>query len=263
MSIFKYQSLFIISIFLFLPLQLKADTLIIAVASNFAPILEELVEDFESLYAGSKLVLVSGSSGKAYAQIKHGAPFDMFMSADQDKPSRLVKEGLAHPESLFTYALGRLVLWSADPKLISSSNDVLEKGAFHKIALANSKLAPYGLASEQVLQALGLLRTYRSKWVQGENIAQTYQFVKTKNADLGFISKSQVWKNNNLVSGSAWVIPEHLYSPIQQDAVVLKASKNHELANKVIRFLKSADTRHKIESYGYQSTENSNIEGVH
>ena len=190
MSRFKHGiSLFLVLILVLVD-RVDAETITIAVASNFAVVLEDLIDDFESFHAGSKVVLVSGSSGKLYAQIKHGAPFDFFMSADQDKPMKLIEDGFAVPETRFTYAIGALVLWSADPKRIDHSDKILKSLAFNKLALANSKLAPYGLAAEQVLAKLGLENTSRSRWVQGENIAQVYQFVATQNAELGFVAKS-------------------------------------------------------------------------
>lgn len=249
----KHSVFLLLILSLFLVARVNAEKITVAVASNFMLVFEALITDFERLNLGSEVVLVSGSSGKIYAQIKHGAPFDIFMSADQDKPLRLVKEGLAIPETRFTYAVGSLVLWSANSDLINNSGDILKKSAFNKLALANSKLAPYGLAAEQVLAQLGILDASRSKWVQGENIAQTYQFVETKNADLGFVAKSQVWKRGRLVSGSAWVIPPELYSGIKQDAVTLKAAKNNKLAKKMMYYLQSSEVRSKIEAYGYQS----------
>ena len=230
----------------------SANKLTVAVASNFSPILESLASDFEALYEGVELIVISGSSGKIYAQIIHGAPFDAFMSADQDKPLRLVEEGLAAPETRFTYAVGELVLWSAAPELIINEG-TLRALAYNKLALANSKLAPYGLAAEEVLDRLGVLMSSRAKWVQGENISQTYQFVSSGNAELGFVSKSQVWKNGYLLSGSVWLIPSELYSPIKQDAVILKNTKNRQLAEKFMQFLKTPLVRNKIEMYGYQT----------
>lgn len=232
--------------------QVKASKITVAVASNFSPIFENLIHEFEASNLDSNVVLISGSSGKIYAQIKHGAPFDIFMSADQDKPLRLVEEGFAIPETRFTYALGSLVLWSASPSLVNGSSDVLNNAAFNKLALANSKLAPYGLAAEQVLEQLGLLNSSRSKWVQGENIAQAYQFVQSRNADVGFVAKSQVWKNDRLVSGSAWIIPYQLYSPIKQDVVMLKRARNNILAIKMMEFLQTDSVHKTIEANGYQ-----------
>lgn len=253
MGIFKkilYPSLFLLITF---SSRANTQTITLAVASNFSVVLENLLNDFESLNPDVKTVLVSGSSGKIYAQIRHGAPFDIFMSADQDKPLKLIEEGIAIPDTRFTYAIGSLILWSANPDLINNTNQALMALAFNKLALANSRLAPYGFAAEEVLGKLGLLSSSRSKWVQGENIAQAYQFVKTRNADLGFVAQSQVWKHNRLISGSAWKIPTELYSPIKQDTVILKNAKNIELAKKVMLFLQTAEVRHKIESFGYQS----------
>ena len=235
---------------LFIVQQLYAEKLTIAVASNFFPVFESLIDDFKRLNSNAELVMVSGSSGKIYAQVKHGAPFDIFLSADQDKPLKLVQGGLADSETLFTYAIGQLVLWSADSSLISNGS-ILQKGIYKKLALANAKLAPYGVAAEQVLDELGLLKTSRLKWVQGENISQAYQFVASENAELGFVAKSQVWKNGQLLSGSAWIIPSEMYSPIKQDAVMLSRAKNNELAKKMMHFLKMDSVRRTIETFGY------------
>ncbi len=253
---FKSKIVIVLASLVVCIVQVRAETITVAVASNFSVVLEELIQDFESLNRASKIVLVSGSSGKLYAQIKHGAPFDLFMSADQDKPIKLIEEGLAIAESRFTYAVGSLVLWSADSKRIDNSSSVLENLEFNKLALANSKLAPYGWAAENVLNQLNLLNSSHSKWVQGENIAQTYQFVETRNADIGFIAKSQVWKNGSLKSGSVWLIPHKLYTPIKQDAVLLKASRNSELAKKMMHFLQTPEVSLKIESFGYQAQSN-------
>jgi molybdate transport system substrate-binding protein len=235
--------------------KLYADQLMIAVASNFSTVMYDLLNDFEKSDTDTdkaKVVLITGSSGKLYAQIKQGAPFDILLSADQDKPHRLINEGLAVPNTQFTYAIGSLVLWSANQKLIKANEEVLLKGVFNKIALANSKLAPYGLAAEQVLTKLGLEQTTRVNWVQGENISQTYQFVASGNAGLGFVAKSQVWGKNRLINGSVWLIPAHFYDPIKQDAVLLKKTKNIQLAKKMMSFLQSKAVQDKIEKYGYQ-----------
>lgn len=246
--------LFAFLIFILLPFQrASAGELKVALASNFSMVMAEIVEQFGAKNEGSELILISGSSGKLYAQIKHGAPFDVFFSADQDKPDRLIKEGLAMPDSQFTYALGSLVLWSANTASINGSSEILEKHGFNKLALANAKLAPYGLASEQVLKNKGLEVTTRHKWIKAENIAQAYQFVASGNADIGFVAKSQVWNNGRLKFGSVWLIDADLYSPIKQDAVILKSTKNLKLATKLMNFIRSQDVQNKIEQFGYQA----------
>lgn len=233
--------------------KVSAEEIKLAVASNFKVVMDVLVSDFEQSYPEIDVVLVSGSSGKLYAQIKYGAPFDVFLSADQDKVERLIKEGLAFPESRMTYALGSLVLWSALSNLIDGTGQVLRQNHFNKLALANSKLAPYGLAAEQVLNSMHLEGLTRSKWVQGENIAQTYQFIETGNADIGFIAQSQVWQNGQLRKGSMWLVPIELYSPIQQDAVVLKRVQHESSAKLLLKYLQRPATQKKIEAYGYQA----------
>tara|TARA_R110001592_G_scaffold69367_5_gene212580 strand:+ start:1253 stop:2053 length:801 start_codon:yes stop_codon:yes gene_type:complete len=232
--------------------KLHAQELMVAVASNFSTVMYDLMKDFEKIDK-SKVILITGSSGKLYAQIKQGAPFDVLLSADQDKPTRLINEGIAVPNSQFTYATGSLVLWSAHEGLIRGDEGVLISSSFNKLALANSKLAPYGLAAEQVLTKLGLEKKTRLSWVQGENISQAYQFVASGNADLGFVAKSQVWANNQLIKGSVWLIPTDLYEPIKQDSVIIKSTRNIELAKKLMNFLQSKSIQEKIEKFGYQS----------
>ena len=245
---------------LLLGISAKAAEIKLAVASNFAPLMQELIADFKAQYAEADVILISGSSGKLYAQIKHGAPYDIFLSADQDKPSRLVEEGLAVAGSRFTYARGQVVLWSRDPSLITSDEGVLVDGSFEKLAIANSKLAPYGQAAVEVLNKLGILQVTRNKWVQGENIAQTFQFVETGNAALGFVAKSQIWRDGRLSHGSVWLIPDDWYSPINQDAVLLKRSSHQKLAALLLDFLKQKEVRAKIASFGYQELDAENTE---
>lgn len=224
----------------------------IAVASNFRMVLEDIVKRFHDRYPDINIVVISGSSGKLYAQIKYGAPFDVFLSADQDKVNRLIEDGLAFSNSHITYALGSLILWSVLPGQVDNHGHVLLENNFNKIALANSKLAPYGLAAEQVLQHFGLDEITRSRWVQGENIAQTYQFIETGNADIGFIAQAQIWQNGALSKGSMWKVPDEFYSPIQQDAVILKRTKYEDSARLLIEFLQTSSIRTLIEDSGYQ-----------
>ncbi len=233
--------------------RLPVKTITLAVASNFSKMMSEIAILFEQKYQDSQLIVVSGSSGKLYAQIHHGAPYDVFLSADQDKPGRLIKEGLAIETSQFTYASGVLVLWSANATLIDNSADILKSNAFKKLALANSKLAPYGLAAEQVLNSMGIKDRTRAKWVQAENIAQAYQFVASKNAEIGFVAKSQVWEAGRLKHGSAWLISPEFYSAIKQDAVILKKTNNMELSLQLMNFLQSESVLNMLEQNGYQT----------
>lgn len=224
----------------------------IAVASNFRMVLEDIVKRFHDRYPDINIVVISGSSGKLYAQIKYGAPFDVFLSADQDKVNRLIEDGLAISDSQITYALGSLILWSASPELVDNHGHVLLENNFNKLALANSKLAPYGFAAEQVLQHMGLGERTRSKWVKAENIAQAYQYIETGNASIGFIAQAQVWQNGTLSKGSMWKIPDDFYSLIKQDAVILKRTKYKDSARLLIDFLQRTSIRKLIEDSGYQ-----------
>jgi molybdate transport system substrate-binding protein len=229
-----------------------ADQVTVAVASNFISPMQKLMIDFEqkSLH---RVKLISGSSGRFFAQISHGAPFDLFLSADSDKPQRLIAAGLAIPDSLFTYADGRLVLWSADDQQEISA-DTLSSANFKHLAIANSKLAPYGKAAKEVLVSLGLEKKTRSKWVVGENISQTYQFVASQNAEYGFIAASQ-WQGQ----GSAWLVPEKLHQPIQQDAVILTRAQDNKAVFELVEYLQSPAAAVIIQDYGYQVTEKSFI----
>ncbi len=223
----------------------SAEQVVVAVAANFITPMKKLASEFESNNQHT-IKLVSGSSGRFFAQIKHGAPFDLFLSADNDKPQKLIDSGLAISNSLFTYAYGRLVLWSADNKR-ALNEDSLSIADFDRLAIANAKLAPYGKAAKEVLGQLGLEKATRSKWVVGENISQTYQFVASQNAEYGFIAASQ-W----LSSGPGWLVPEAYHQPIQQDAVILSRAKDNKAVIKLIEYLQSPEASIIIESYGYQ-----------
>lgn len=231
-----------------------AEELTVAVASNFTAAMKEIAAEFEKA-SGHRVKLAFGSSGKFYAQIKNGAPFQVFFSADTAKPTALERDGLAVPGSRFTYAEGSLALWSADPALVDDRTSVLKRGQFRKLALANPKLAPYGQAAVEVLRNLDLEETTRAKWVQGENIAQTYQFVATGNADLGFVALSQVVRGGRVKEGSAWIVPGDLYSAIRQDAVLLQRGAESDGAAEFLQFVRGEKARAIIESYGYRFPE--------
>lgn len=224
----------------------------IAVASNFTAAANSLVSRFED-ESGHEITLVFGSSGRFYAQIMNGAPFDAFLSADSEKPAALVSSQLALGDSLFTYALGSLVLWSSDSELISNSANVLSSERVTRIAIANERLAPYGRAAEEVLLNLDLLTSLQSKLVRGENIAQTYQFVATENAQAGFVAKSQVKLQDQFIEGSGWEIPNSLHSPIRQDAVLLTRAKDNIAAIDFLNFVKSEPGQAVIQSFGYEA----------
>jgi len=223
----------------------------VAVAANFTAPMKQIVAEFEK-ETGHKAVLSFGASGKFYAQIKNGAPFQLLLSADDEKPIQLVKDGLGVADSRFTYAVGTLVLWSPKPGFVDAKGDVLGKGLYNKLAIANPKLAPYGVAAMEVLTKQGLLSAVTPKFVQGENISQTFQFVSSGNAELGFIALSQVMKDGKITSGSAWIVPGRLHTPIRQDAVLLSSGKDNAAARALLGYLKSDKAKKIIRTYGYE-----------
>lgn len=229
---------------------LSADEVYVAVASNFFAPLVVLAQAFKA-ETGHELKVSTGSTGKLYAQIEHGAPFQVFLSADSKTPQQLVAAKLAVAESQFTYALGKLVLWSSEPNKLAEPVEVLKKNEFQHLALANPTTAPYGKAALEVLDSLGLSQSLASKQVQGENISQTYDFVATGNAELGFVALSQVQKEGESTQGSVWLIPEDLYTPIQQDAVLLVRGQAQPAALSFLKFLASKPAQTMISAYGY------------
>jgi molybdate transport system substrate-binding protein len=222
----------------------------VAVAANFTAPMREIAARFE-LETGHKARLSFGSSGKFFAQIQNGAPFEVFLSADDEKPARLEAVGATLPGSRFTYAVGRLVLWSADDGLIDDGPKVLRKGGFAHLAIANPALAPYGAAAVAALKALGAYDGVAGKLVQAENIAQAYQFVATGNAELGFVAMSQVMLEGKLRSGSAWPVPAELHAPIRQDAVVLARAAGNPAAAALVEYLRGDKAKTVISSFGY------------
>jgi molybdate transport system substrate-binding protein len=228
-----------------------ADEVQVAVAANFTGPMQVIAALFER-DTGHKANLAFGATGKFYAQITNGAPFEVLLSADDETPARLIKEGHGVSGSAFTYAIGKVVLWSADPKLVDTKGEVLKKGGFKHIAVANPKTAPYGAAAMQVLGKLGVAETLKPLIVQGENIAQTHQFVSTGAAELGFVAYSQVIKNGQIGSGSGWVIPGKLYDPIRQDAVILTKGKDKPAAVALLNYLKGEKAQTVIKSFGYE-----------
>lgn len=221
-----------------------------AVAANFTAPMQAIAAAFEK-DTGHKALLAFGSTGKFYAQIRNGAPFQVLLSADDETPARLEREGMAVPGTRFTYAIGKLALWSASEGMVDSKGEVLRKGGYAHLAIANPKLAPYGAAATEVLKKLGLLEAVQPKFVQGENIAQTWQFVASGNAELGFVALSQVTKDGKLTSGSAWIVPGNLHAPIRQDAVILAGGKGNPAAVALTAYLKSDKARTIIRSFGY------------
>jgi molybdate transport system substrate-binding protein len=229
---------------------LNADEVTVAVASNFAKPLEALAAAFKAK-TGHELKISAGATGKLYAQIEHGAPFEVLLSADSKTPEQLVAAQLAIADSRFTYALGKLVLWSSNQDYIDAQGAVLQKNEFKHLAIANPKTAPYGAAAQEVLEHLGLTKALEAKLVQGENISQTYDFVSTGNAELGFVAWSQVAQAGVLKQGSVWQIPDGFYSPIQQDAVLLTKGQNNPAAKALLAFLKTPAAQMLITEAGY------------
>ena len=224
-----------------------AEELLVAVASNFVAPAKELSQEF-SLKTSHSVALSFGSTGKLYAQIIHGAPFQVFLAADQERPSRLISEGFAEKKSQFTYALGRIVLYCPRVRSGQQPEEVLISNDFTLLAIANPKTAPYGRAAMEVLQNLGIFKNLRKRIIQGDNIAQTFQFVSTGNAESGLVSRSQMINSNPKLY---WTIPAKLYSPIKQDAILLQKGLKKKVAEEFLEFLKSKPAREIIQSFGY------------
>lgn len=228
----------------------QADSTVVAVAANFTKPMNEIAAAFEKS-TGHTAKLSFGSSGKFVAQLENGAPFEVFLSADEKNPAKLEQSGLAVAGSRFTYALGKLVLWSAMDGYVDDQGRVLGQGGFKHLALADPKLAPYGAAAIEAMKNLNLFDKLQPLFVQGENIAQTYEFISTGNAELGFVALSQVSEDGKIVKGSAWQLPDNLYQPIRQDAVLLKTGAENPAATALLEFLKSEQAQEIIKKYGY------------
>jgi molybdate transport system substrate-binding protein len=229
----------------------RAEQALVAVAANFAEVVEKLGTMFE-YSSGYTLTVTTGSTGKLYAQITKGAPFDVLLAADQARPEKLEGEGRAMAGSRFTYAVGRLSVWSPDPNRVGADGlATLRAANFNHIAIANPSLAPYGLAAKQALQRFGLWATLKPKIVMGENIGQTFSMVATGNAQLGFVAKSYAVSPRNKHQGSRWDVPADAYAPIRQDAVLLRAGADNAAAKAFLAFLRSDDARVVIERFGY------------
>jgi len=231
--------------------QVHAAEISVAVAANFTAPMQKIAAAFEQA-TGHKAVLSFGSTGRFYAQVKNGAPFHVLLAADDETPARMEREGLGVPGSRFTYAIGRLALWSRQAGFVDNKGDVLRGGRFERIALAEPKLAPYGAAAMEVLNGMGLTATLTPRFVQGENIAQTYQFVATGNAQLGFVSLSQVVVDGKLTHGSVWKVPASLHTPIRQDALLLHAAKDNPAAAALMAYLRSEKARSLVRAFGYE-----------
>jgi len=218
----------------------------VAVAANFTEPAKEIAALFKQK-TGHEAILIFGASGAFFAQITHGAPFEVFLSADEERPRLAVEQGFAVPESRFTYAIGKLVFWS---KVVDVTNGeaALKAGGFSKLSIANPTAAPYGAAAIETMKALGVYDALQPKIVQGSSIAQAFQFVDTKNAEVGFVALSQLY---GVTDGTRWLVPEKLYSPIKQDAVLLKNGAEDEASKAFLAFLKGPEAHAVIERFGY------------
>lgn len=239
----------LLAAFTLLSAAVHADEAQIAVAANFAGPAQKIAAEFEKA-TGHKAVLITGSTGKFYAQIVNGAPFDALLAADDETPAKLEKEGHAVVGRRSTYAIGKLVLWSAMPAIVDANGEVLRRGGFDHLAIANPRVAPYGAAAVEVMKAMDVHAALQARLVTGENIAQTHQFVASGNALLGFVALSQVLKDGR-IAGSSWIVPEKMYTPIRQDAVLLGKGKDNKAATAFLDFLKTNVARDIILSYGY------------
>jgi len=226
-----------------------ADEIRVAAASNFSNTIRDIAWLFEQ-QSGHRVILIFGSTGKHYAQIINGAPFEAFFAADVKRPELLESEGIAQPGSRFTYAVGKVVLWSPDPKAVDTRGKVLNGKNFRHLSIANPKLAPYGRAAEQVLRAQNAWNALQGRMVRGENIGQAFQFVNSGNAKLGFVAFSQIKRPGKSINGSFWEPPKSLYDPIKQQAVLLK---DNPVAREFLDFVKSEQALEIIQAYGYDA----------
>ncbi len=228
-----------------------AEEVQVAVAANFSAPMKALAVDFEK-DTGHKLVAAYGATGQLYAQINNGAPFEVFLAADDSTPAKLESEGMSVLGSRFTYAIGTLALWSAKPGYVDAQGAVLRRNQFQHLAIANPKTAPYGLAATQTLAKLGLNKAVAKTLVEGQSIAQAQQFVATGNAELGFVALSQIYLDGKITSGSAWLVPAELHKPIKQDALILNKGKDNPAARALVNYLRDDKAAKVIRTYGYQ-----------
>lgn len=228
-----------------------AESVQVAVAANFTAPMKVLAADFEK-ETGHRVAAAYGATGQLYAQIHNGAPFEVFLAADDSTPAKLEKEGQGVPGSRFTYAIGALALWSAKTGYVDDQGLVLRNNQFQHLAVANPKTAPYGLAALQTLVKLGLNQAVAKKLVEGQNIAQTQQFVASGNAELGFVALSQIYQDGKITSGSAWLVPAEMHDPIRQDALILSKGKDNPAAKALVEYLQGDKAAEVIRAYGYQ-----------
>ncbi len=227
------------------------DPVKVAVAANFAAPAQRIAAAFEQA-TGHRSTLAIGSTGRFYAQIRNAAPFQVLLSADDETPARLESEGLTVAGTRFTYATGRLVLWSADPNRVDAQGEVLRQGRLARLAVADPRLAPYGAASFEAMARLGVLESLRPRLVQGESIGQAWQFAASGNAQAAFVARAQVWEGGRIARGSGWVVPADLHAPLRQDAVLLAPGRQHAGARAFLDFLKGPQARAIIRDHGYE-----------
>jgi molybdate transport system substrate-binding protein len=228
-----------------------AESALVADATNFAEAAELLIEDFGQI-SSHEIEISTGATGKLYAQIMNGAPYDALLAADQARPMRLEVSGDAVADTRFVYAVGKLCLWSADPALLGNDGaDFLRQGKFRSIAIANPALAPYGAAAKETLQALHVWDELQSKIVSGENVGQAFALVATGNAELGFVALASLVSEHNSIKGSRWEVPSTMHAPISQDAVLLKHGSDNAAAIAFLAYLRSDAARARITSRGY------------
>jgi molybdate transport system substrate-binding protein len=250
LPILKVTLLFLVM----LPPLVRADVLSVAVAANFTVPMQKIAAAFER-ESGHTLQISYGSTGKFYAQIISGAPFEVLLSADEATPIKLAQEAGAQGATRFTYAQGHLVLWSSDATLVDAQGQVLSSNKTSRLAIADPKLAPYGAAAVQVLQKMNLLEQWQTRWVTAENMTQAYQFVATGNAHLGFVAASQVFQEGKLIAGSGWRVPKAIHAGIKQDAIVLKKGQGSRAATVFMTFLRSPQARRIIAAHGYETAQ--------
>lgn len=246
----RITKLFFALALVFVPKTGVAETALVAVATNFSEVIDILKADFEAT-SGHELTIITGSTGKLYAQIVNGAPFDVFMAADQARPERLVQDGRAL-DTRFTFATGLLALWSADADRIGENGLQALTETYRHLAIANPQLAPYGVAAKEALSALGLLETLQSRIVMGENIGQTHALIASGNAELGIVALAYATSPRNVTAGSYWVIPPELYAPIHQDAVLTGHGQDNAAAHAFMAYLQSDPAKEIIRAYGYE-----------
>ena len=234
-----------------LPLSSYATEATVAVAANFAAPMRVIAQNFEK-ETGHTAVLAFGATGQLYAQIKNGAPFQLLLAADDKIPAKLEREGLGLAGTRFTYATGKLVLWSKNASLVDNRGEILRSGNFNQIALANPKLAPYGAAAMEVVETMGLTAAITPKIVQGANISQVFQFVSSENATLGFVALSQVFEGGKIKEGSGWIVPSNMHKPIKQDVILLRSGKDNAAAQALMQYLRSNKAKAVIRSFGYE-----------